>query len=946
MSKDALSLAALQRLLPATYRLQKPLASGSFGQTFLAYREATPCVIKMLALHRSEDWKCIDLFEREAKLLKHLDHPHIPNYIDSFTLQDQGETYFLLVQEYVNGKTLEEWVEDGRRFQYGDILNMTHQAADILSYLHQFTPPIIHRDLKPSNLMLDEQGKIWIIDFGAVRDTLLTQGTRGSTIIGTFGYMPMEQYEGRAQPASDLYALGMTLIYLLTRQEPSQLPKRQLRPDFRARTQVPESFSRILDKLVDLDLHHRYRSASKLAQDIARLQYKNHKTPWWKSLQRFAKTLKFTPTTLSIAAVVLVLLGILVLVFSLGQRPEQDVIAPPETVTSEPIPSSAQAPEPWQVLDPQTNIEQLFVSESGGVWYRSYNQLYYKMANTAHYDKWTAEQVLNSPHFTGLLGRKDTLFVLGKHDGTQQTLAYSQRPDSTWQRVSLPVSDVAARFLFVDTQNNLWIAQEKQVWCYDMQKHQWQQRFLASENVYAATHDEKGRFWWTSVNQLFLKSEQGSLLQGRLGDGYIQQIQAAHGKVALSSSKGFHVFDSETRQSQHFFANNRIMGFQELSNPAAKAPFWLVGTERMGVYTIHQEPRQQQAQIRPWRYAEGMVSDEVKAVGGNGSTLALAFEDQGLFIALQTAALQGFTQQKPTASLARATYTDACQIPQHVIENSQGSLSRIPAGDKSVTFFASESLCPVGTYVYNAPQVFYTDKTHLYQQQQQRIQPIKLPYESYSSPDFIGLHAGKIWLSDSTWGNYRFENNTWKKLALQGSYRFVFQGETVYALQHSGSGEWLYRAGGNQEFTALPVPDNLRFASVYDAALSPTGDVVIGSSQGLILLRNTDTEAFQWQLINESSGLPQSFITDIASTSAGVWMLLYKQGLAYYDWQSQRISFWSTREGLISQHLDHLTVSDDTVWVQAHDDRVAAYKITDLKKHAKTQKSTPGNVGS
>lgn len=940
MREDGLSLAALQHLLPATYRLEKPLASGSFGQTFLAYQHHTPCVIKILALHRSEDWKCIDLFEREAKLLKHLDHPHIPNYIDSFTLQDNGETYFLLVQEYVKGKTLEEWVEDGRRFQYADILNMAGQAADILSYLHQFTPPIIHRDLKPSNLMLDEQGKLWIIDFGAVRDTLLTQGSRGSTIIGTFGYMPMEQYEGRAQPASDLYALGMTLIYLLTRQEPSQLPKRQLRPDFRGRTQVPEAFARILDKLVDLDLYHRYQQASKLAQDIARLKKKQSETPWWKKVQRLAKTLKFTPTTLSIAAVVLVLLGILVLVFSLGQRPEQDVIAPPETVTSDPMLTSAQAPAPWQVLDPQKNIEQLFVSESGGVWYRSYNQLYYKMANSAHYDKWTAEQVLNSPHFTGLLGSKDTLFVLGKHDGTQQTFAYSQRPDSAWQRVNLPPSPVAARFLFIDTQNNLWIAQEKQVWCYDMQKHQWQQRFQAAENVYTATQDDKGRLWWTSVNQLFLKNEQGSTPQGRLGDGYIQQIQATRGQVALSSSKGFHIFDSETRQSQHFFANNRITGFQDLSAATAKAPLWLVGTERMGAHTV------QHNQVRPWRYAEGMVSDEVKAVGSNGKTLALAFEDQGLFIAPQNLALQGFTQQKPAATLAQATYTDACQIPQRVIDESQGSLSRRQAGDKSVTFFASESLCPVGTYFYEEPQVFYTDKTHLYQQQQQRILPIKLPYESYSSPDFIGLHAGKIWLSDSIQGNYRFENNTWKKLALKGSYRFVFQGTRVYALQHSGSGEWLHHAEKGQDFTALTVPENLRFASVYDAALDPKGDVVIGSSQGLILLHNTDTEAQQWQLINENNGLPQSFITDIASTPTGVWMLLYKKGLAYYDWESQEVAYWSTREGLISQYLDHLTVSNDMVWVQAHDDRVAAYKITDLKKHAKIQKNTTRNAGS
>lgn len=939
MHEDGLSLATLQHLLPAAYRLEKPLASGSFGQTFLAYQQDTPCVIKILALHRSEDWKCIDLFEREAKLLKHLDHPHIPNYIDSFTLQDNGETYFLLVQEYVKGKTLEEWVEDGRRFQYADILNMAGQAADILSYLHQFTPPIIHRDLKPSNLMLDEQGKLWIIDFGAVRDTLLTQGSRGSTIIGTFGYMPMEQYEGRAQPASDLYALGMTLIYLLTRQEPSQLPKRQLRPDFRGRTQVPEAFARILDKLVDLDLYHRYQQASKLAQDIARLKQKQSETPWWKKVQRLAKTLKFTPTTLSIATVVLVLLGILVLVFSLGQRPEQDVIAPPETVSSERTLDSVPPPDPWQQLDSQPRIEQVFVSEGGGFWYRSYDNLYYKQEHTAHYDRWTAEQVLNSPHFTDLLGSQNTLFVLGKHTDNQQIMAYSERPDSAWQRVNLPAANHAARFLFVDTQQNLWIAQEKQVWCYDRQKHQWQQRLSASENVYAAAQDEKGRLWWASVNQLFLNSAQGSVSQGRLTDGYIQNLQVKQGKVGISSSKGFHIFDSATRQSTHLFKNNRIMGVQEISAPTDKEPLWLVGTEHLGVYTV------QKNQTRPWRYAEGMVSDEVKALGSNGKTLLLAFEDQGLLVAPQAAALQAFAALKPTQSLAQATYADACQIPQSAIQNSQGSLSRVSAGGKSVTFFAAQSLCPPGTYFYQAGQVFYSDKNTLYQQQQQRIRPIKLPIESYSSPDFVGVHADKIWVSYGFKGNYRFENNSWKKLDLNGTYRFLFQGSTVYALQQSGSGGWLYRAETGQDFSAPDLPEHLRFASVYDAAFGPTGDLVMGSTQGLLLL-DTGAEAQPQLLLNTSHGLPQDFITAIASTPRGVWMLLYKKGLAYYDWKSQEVAYWSTREGLISQDLDHLTVSDDTVWVQAHDDRVAAYKITDLKKHAKIQKNTTRNAGS
>ena len=160
----------------------------------------------------------VESFKREANLLAQLRHPGIPHIIDFFT--DNIRSY--LAMEYVEGEDLENVLDSTEGMLKEDIvLDWAIQVCDVLIYLHNQTPPIIFRDLKPSNVMLREDNKIALIDFGIAK--AFESGQKG-TMIGTEGYSPPEQYKGIAEPAGDIYALGATLHHLLTKRDPRLEP--------------------------------------------------------------------------------------------------------------------------------------------------------------------------------------------------------------------------------------------------------------------------------------------------------------------------------------------------------------------------------------------------------------------------------------------------------------------------------------------------------------------------------------------------------------------------------------------------------------------------------------------------------------------------------------------------------------------------------------------------
>ena len=246
------------------------LGRGGQAVTYLARDGADDgrhVVVKELSVRVAADWKSIELFEREAQILERLNHPAIPRYIDAFVVEDEGEDVrFLLVQEFVDGEDLGHFVERGGRWRQEDAARRMVELCEVLEYLHALSPAVIHRDIKPSNLIIDRGGVLRLVDFGAVQ-MVVPATVGGSTIIGTSGYVPMEQYMGRAVPASDLYALGATVVHLITGIHPADMPFERGRLRVEDLSVTPE-FRAILDELLEPVAEQRPQSASSLRDRV------------------------------------------------------------------------------------------------------------------------------------------------------------------------------------------------------------------------------------------------------------------------------------------------------------------------------------------------------------------------------------------------------------------------------------------------------------------------------------------------------------------------------------------------------------------------------------------------------------------------------------------------------------------------------------------------------
>jgi serine/threonine-protein kinase len=222
------------------YRIVEMLGGGGMGQVYLAYDTRLadkPCAVKELIpdphLSAEERAQSAAQFHREAAVLAHLDHPHLPNVSDYF--EENGRFY--LVMDYIEGETLEaRLIASPDGLPQEEVVEWALQLCDVLDYLHNQDPPVIFRDMKPANVMVTPEGQVKLIDFGVVRLFDPSKGT-DTLKMGTAGYAPPEQYAGRGQttPRSDVYALGATLYELLTGDDPTEhpfvfTPLRQLRP--------------------------------------------------------------------------------------------------------------------------------------------------------------------------------------------------------------------------------------------------------------------------------------------------------------------------------------------------------------------------------------------------------------------------------------------------------------------------------------------------------------------------------------------------------------------------------------------------------------------------------------------------------------------------------------------------------------------------------------------
>lgn len=265
------------------YRILDILGEGNSGVTYRAERlsDGTIVALKVLSLRGSQNWKLVELFEREAQVLQSLDHPAIPRYLESFIVDTADDRHFYIAQTLAEGKNLAQWVEAGWRPTEAAIRDLAMQVLAILQYLQGLNPPIVHRDLKPQNLIRRDDGQIFLVDFGAVAHTYHNTLMRGSTVVGTFGYMAPEQFRSQAYPATDLYGLGATILFILTRRSPAELPTTKLRLQFRDKLRVSEAFCEWLEQLVEPDRKLRLGNA---LEAIAAFPKSGQLAPWQKVL--------------------------------------------------------------------------------------------------------------------------------------------------------------------------------------------------------------------------------------------------------------------------------------------------------------------------------------------------------------------------------------------------------------------------------------------------------------------------------------------------------------------------------------------------------------------------------------------------------------------------------------------------------------------------------------
>jgi hypothetical protein len=255
-----LAIGEVARTLPARsalrgYTIERTVSGGGSVRTHDGRSPAgEKVVIKEVTFRTAPSLDVIASFEKEAALLRQLDHPGIPRYVDSFEESEGGEQRLYLVHRYVEGESLEARLAH-HRFDEAEVIAIARDVLATLSYLHTRSPAIYHRDIRPANLLRTSKGRILLTSFGSARDLSVTSA---GTIAGMFGYVPPGQLVGLVDQTSDLYALGATLIHLMTRRPPWQ---DENLVEAMKRAHMSSRLRAFLSKLVAPDALQRFHSA-------------------------------------------------------------------------------------------------------------------------------------------------------------------------------------------------------------------------------------------------------------------------------------------------------------------------------------------------------------------------------------------------------------------------------------------------------------------------------------------------------------------------------------------------------------------------------------------------------------------------------------------------------------------------------------------------------------
>jgi len=256
-------------IIKKRYKIIKTLGTGGMGSVYLAHDLEKDMSVSIKEMHKISDpverAKDIGQFGKEAKFLTKLSHPNLPRLYEFFF--EDARPY--LVMEYIEGKTLEAIMEENPRpLKEEKILQWAIELCEVLHYLHSQTPQIIFRDLKLSNIMLDKEGKIKLIDFGIAREFNPRKDT--DTIrMGSVGYAPMEQYAkgGQTDVRTDIYALGVCLHTLLTKNDPATTPF-SFQDVCKYNPSVSRSLNNIIMKAIDIKPENRFQTVTELLEKL------------------------------------------------------------------------------------------------------------------------------------------------------------------------------------------------------------------------------------------------------------------------------------------------------------------------------------------------------------------------------------------------------------------------------------------------------------------------------------------------------------------------------------------------------------------------------------------------------------------------------------------------------------------------------------------------------
>ena len=270
-------------LLDGRYQIKEVLGKGGFSTTYLAEdksNKACPyCVVKQLQPIFSELYlltKSLDLFNREAETLEVLGkHPNIPSLFAYF--EENNEFY--IVQEYIAGKTLSHDLLSNQPLSEQQVINILEEVLEILIFVHKYN--VIHRDIKPANIIRRQQdNKLVLIDFGSVKKVTQAGSNKG-TIVGSYAYLPEEQFNGNPNFCSDLYAVGMIGIQAITGIELKDILgagfplNEQGEISWKNYAEVSEELAKFLSKMVKRNYHKRYQSAREALQALKEVVAKN-----------------------------------------------------------------------------------------------------------------------------------------------------------------------------------------------------------------------------------------------------------------------------------------------------------------------------------------------------------------------------------------------------------------------------------------------------------------------------------------------------------------------------------------------------------------------------------------------------------------------------------------------------------------------------------------------